>query len=102
MFKPETVNFIDLRLLDCQVEMILDALQLYAYNFHRVWPVNYDNKLEETRNSFIYYTYSQIQAKYNLCGFAGKDYNVLKECEILAKRKDYRNYLLKKDKYKIY
>ena len=102
MFRPETVNYIDLRLLDCQVELILDALQLYAYNFHRVWAVNYDNKLEEVRNSFIYYTYNQISATYNLCGFSARDYNVLRECKILAKRKDYKNYILNKEKHKKY
>ena len=90
MFKPENINYIDLRLLDCQVEMILDALQLYAYNFHRVWAVNYNDEFEQMRNSFIYYTYSEIAAKYNLCGYGSRDYNVSSECRKLN-RKIYNN-----------
>ena len=47
MFDYDTINFIDLHLLNAQVDLILTALQLYAFNFHNTWGVDIDSNRED-------------------------------------------------------
>lgn len=96
MLNTDSINYIELNLLESQVDLILDALQLYAFNFHRVWAVEKNSDLEDLRNSMIFYTYNQIQATYNRLNYSHKDYNILDNCRLVSRRKKYKKYYSKK------
>lgn len=97
MLNTDNINYIEISLLETQVDLVLDALQLYAFNFHRVWPVDRNSDLEELRNSMIFHTYEQIQAKYKDNRYTHNDYNVKDTCRLVSRRNRIKKYkLLKK------
>ena len=93
MLTTENINYVELNLLESQVDLILDALQLYAFNFHRVWAVDYDSNKEDLRNALIFHTYEQIQSKYNSSKYSfHKDYDLMYNCRLIKRRKRISNY----------
>lgn len=92
MLNTENINYIELNLLEGQVDLILDALQLYAFNFHRVWPVDYDSAKEDLRNALLFHTYEQIQCKYNSSRYTHREYNVINSCRAIHRRKRVQNF----------
>lgn len=92
MLNTENINYIELNLLEGQVDLILDALQLYAFNFHRVWAVDYDSDKEDLRNALIFHTYEQIQCKYNSCKYTHREYNITDNCRLIHRRKRMKKY----------
>lgn len=96
MLHTDNINYIELSLLESQIDLVLDALQLYAFNFHRVWAVDYDSDKEDLRNSLIFHTYEQIQSKYNSCRYTHKDYDIRDNCKRISKQKVIKKYYSKK------
>lgn len=89
MFDTDNISYIDLHLLNCQVDLILQALQLYAFNFHNVWSVDTDSDLEELRNALLFHTYEQIQDKYSSnC----HNYDILYNCRHSSRSKKITHY----------
>lgn len=84
MFNYDTVNYIELRLLEGQVDLVLEALQLYAFNLHKVWAIDKDSGVEDLRNALLYHTYEQILSKYNNTKIS---YDVLGSCRLERQRK---------------
>lgn len=78
----ENINFIDFRLLECQVDIVLRALELYTYNLHFTFcrEENY-----EILNSLIYYTYESIMSKYSNCQYR-VGYDIEKTCKLELNR----------------
>ena len=93
MFNTDNINYIDLHLLEGQVDLILESLQLYAFNLHRVWAVDKNSDLEDLRNALLFHTYEEIVSKYNNCKL---NYDVLGNCQLERKRK--RNLIYIKNK----
>lgn len=95
MFDDDTINFIDLHLLNGQVDLILSALQLYAFNLHNTWGVDTSSNKEDLRNALLFHTYEQILSKYN---YEKKiSYDVIGSCRLYSYRKRQRVYKLKKN-----
>ena len=86
MFDSDHIRYVDLHLLTGQVDLILEALELYAFNLHKVWAVSRDNELEELRNALLFHTYEGILDKYKNSSYQ-VGYNVTKECNLQIRRK---------------
>lgn len=90
MFNTDSINYIDLHLLEGQVDLLLEALQLYAFNFHKVWSIDSNSDLEDLRNALIFHTYEQILSKYNNSKI---NYDVLSACRLERQRKRKKIYI---------
>ena len=93
MIDTENISYVDLHLLNCQVDIILQALQLYSFNFHNVWCVNTDSILEDLRNALIFHTYEQISDIYSS---NVHNYDTLKQCRLTSRRKKISNFTKRK------
>lgn len=89
----DTINSISFTVLECQADLILRALELYAYNLHYICPRNdVDVEYVSLRNDLIYYTYQ------NILGNLGKNkydyqFGILDDCkEFTEKQKRYNFY----------
>lgn len=84
------INKITFSLLECQVEIILRSLELYAFNLHYTYSLENDDFL----NTMIYHTYEGILSSYSKNQYR-IGYNVPKECcnrsSQLKKRNFYKN-----------
>lgn len=89
MFNTDSINFIEFRLLEGQVDLVLEALQLYAFNFHKVWAIDKDSDREDLRNSLIFHTYNEILSKYNNTKI---NYDVISACRLENRRKRVTQY----------
>lgn len=98
MFNIDAINYIEFKLLEGQVDLILDALELYAFNLHKVWPVDKDSNLEDLRNCLLYHTYETILSKYSRNKIG---YDVSKECRLIVDRKKRKIFYLKRSKNKL-
>ena len=94
MFDTDTINFIDLHLLVGQVDLILSALQLYAFNLHNTWGIDIDSDREDLRNSLLFHTYSQIL---DLYATKNNRYDVLKSCQDFHRLQRQKIYKLRKN-----
>lgn len=95
MFNTDSINFVEFRLLEGQVDLILEALQLYAFNLHRVWAIDKDSDLEDLRNALLFHTYQEISSKYS--NFNSRvNYDVISSCRLERKRKRTKIYLSSK------
>lgn len=64
-FDIDTIRKNKLELLDCQIDIILKSLELYAYTFNFVCPQKKSETLEENlRKCLIRDTYHQITSEY--------------------------------------
>ena len=63
MFNHDDINFIDIRLLEGQIDLILRALELYAFNLHNTWGIEVDEDLQELRNATLFHTYHELLGK---------------------------------------
>lgn len=90
MFNTDNINFVEFKLLEGQVDLILEALQLYAFNLHRVWAIDKNSDLEDLRNSLLFHTYEEIMSKYSNSKI---NYDVISSCRLERKRKRNKIYL---------
>lgn len=95
IFNIDSINYIDLRLLEGQVDLILEALELYAFNFHKVYAIDKDSDLEDLRNCLLYHTYEQILNKKTNDSYR-IGYDVSKYCRLEHERKKRVIYYSKK------
>lgn len=93
MINTDSINYIDLHLLEGQVDLLLEALQLYAFNFHKVWAIDKDSDFEDLRNALIFHTYEEIISKYNNSKI---NYDVLSSCRLEKQRKNKKIYFSRK------
>ena len=84
MFDSENINYVELKLLQGQIDLILLALELYAFNFHKVWAIDKDSDLEDLRNSLLFHTYEEILIKSSKSRVT---YDVLYNCKLEKDRK---------------
>lgn len=70
-----------MRLLEGQVDIILEALELYAFNFHKVYAIDKDSDLEDLRNCLLYHTYEYILSKKGSNSYR-VGYDVSKNCRL--------------------
>lgn len=92
MFNTDSINYIEFKLLEGQVDLVLEALQLYAFNLHKVWVIDKDSDLEDLRNALLYHTYEEIAEKYynskmNYNINSRVNYDVLNSCRLERQRK---------------
>lgn len=90
LFNTDSINYIEFRLLEGQVDLILEALQLYAFNLHKVWAIDKDSNLEDLRNALLYHTYEEIASKYHNYKI---NFDVLGSCKLERQRKRKTTYL---------
>lgn len=86
LFETNNINYIDLHLLEGQVDIILRSLELYAFNFHNVYAIDVNSNKEDLRNALLFHTYNEILSnlvnnKYRI------GYDVTKECKLKYERK---------------
>lgn len=99
MFNTENINFLEIKLLEGQVDLILRALELYAFNLHNTWGLEVDNDLQELRNALLFHTYEGlISIKTNNTYKIA--YNVTENCREELLRKKRKIYLARKKKEK--
>lgn len=96
MFSTDSINYIEFRLLEGQCDLILRALELYAYNFHYIVPNN-DDKVD-LRNQLLYYTYHEILNNYTVNRF-NPGYEI-KNCKTRIESRKRNIYYTEKNKYK--
>lgn len=94
IFNTDVINDIHLQLLEGQLDLILDALELYAFNFHKVYAIDKDSDLEDLRNCLLYHTYEYLLSKKSSSYSVG--YNVSKNCRLEHQRKKRVIYYSKK------
>lgn len=99
IFNTDTINYISFSLLEGQVDIILRALELYAYVYHFISTKHDD--LEDLRNSLIFHTYNEILSHYTDCKFvtyAGEC--IINECYNQVNSNKKRRYHVIKNKLK--
>ena len=93
MFDTDNIIPIEIELLDGQIDIILRALELYAFNLHNAWGIEVDNHLNELRNALLFHTYesllSQKTKEYRVA------YDLSKEYKIEQNRKRKKAYFIK-------
>ncbi len=94
MFDTDNIIPKEVKLLDGQIDIILRALELYAFNLHHTWNVNVDDNKEELRNALLFHTYEGLlsakKGEYTIA------YDVVEEYRIEKERKRKRIYLARK------
>lgn len=90
MFNTDSINYVEFKLLEGQVDLILEALQLYAFNLHKVWAIDKDSDIEDLRNALLFHTYHEIESKYSNSKI---NYDVISSCRLERKRKRRHIYL---------
>lgn len=95
MFDTDNIIPKEIKLLDSQIDIILRALELYAFNLHNTWNVNIDDRKEELRNALLFHTYegllSQKNGEYKIAYDFAEEYRLEKE------RKRRKIYLARKN-----
>ena len=92
----DNLNYIDFHLLEGQVDIILKALELYAYNLHFTFSREEDYEL---LNSLIYYAYNSILERYSNNSYR-IGYDVSKNCRLEIEHKKKKLYYDTKKYYK--
>ena len=96
MYDTENLIPKEIKLIEGQIDIILKALELYAFNLHNTWGIEVDNDLNELRNSLIFHTYESLLAQKN------KEYKIsydsIKEYKLEQLRKKKRCYYINKEK----
>lgn len=94
MFDTDNIIPKQIELLDGQIDIILRALELYAFNLHNTWNVNTDDIKEDLRNALLFHTYEGLLAQKN--GEYKIAYDVIEEYRLEKERKRKRIYLARK------
>lgn len=94
MFDTDNIIPKEIKLLDGQIDIILRALELYAFNLHNTWNVKVDDNKEELRNALIFHTYEGLLSAKN--GEYKIAYDVIGEYELERERKRKRIYFSRK------
>lgn len=99
MFDTDNIIPKEIRLLDGQIDIILRALELYAFNLHNTWSVNVDDSKEELRNALLFHTYEGLLAeKTSLLALSKTNgeykiaYDVIEEYYIIRSRNKFAFY----------
>lgn len=89
------INKIDFSLLECQADIVLRALELYAYNLHYCF-----TRTEEYEhiNTMLYHTYESLLATYSNNRYR-IGYDVLENCELQSNRIKKYNYYKSRKKF---
>ncbi len=94
MFNTDNIIPKEIQLLDGQIDIILRALELYAFNLHNTWGIKTDDNLNELRNALVFHTYesllSQKGGEYKIA------YDIIEEYHIEKERKRKKLYLARK------
>ena len=99
MFDTDSINFIEIKLLEGQVDLILRALELYAFNLHNTWGIETDEDLQDLRNALLFHTYEGLMSK-KVSNNYKIAYDVTENCREELKRKKKKMYLAMKNKRK--
>lgn len=86
-----------IKLIDCQIEIVLKALELYAFNLHNTWGVEVNSEENERRNANLFYTYNSIleqKTDYKI------SYDFIREYKLEKEYKKKKVYYATKNKYK--
>lgn len=99
MLKTDNIKVIELRLLEEQIDLILRALELYAFNLHNTWGIEIDSELQELRNALVFHTYEGLMSVKTSNNYR-IGYNVTENCREELRRKKKKMYLSMKNKRK--
>lgn len=99
MFDTENINFIEIKLLEGQVDLILRALELYTFNLHHTWGIEIDKDLQELRNALLFHTYEGLMSMKTSNNYK-VGYDVTENCREELTRKKKKIYLAMKNKRK--
>lgn len=99
MFDTDNIIPKQIELLDGQIDIILRALELYAFNLHNTWGMEVNNDLNELRNALLFHTYEGLLSQKN--GEYKIAYDVIKEYELEQRRKLVKKRLYFKSKKNI-
>lgn len=91
----ENINKIEFSLLECQADIVLHALELYAYNLHFTFSRDEDY---EILNTMLFHTYEGILARYSSNSYK-IGYDVEHKCLQEAQAVKKRNYCQVKAMY---
>lgn len=94
MFDTDNIIPKEIKLLDGQIDILLKALELYAFNLHNTWGIEVDNNLNELRNSLVFHTYESLLAQKNR--EYKISYDVIKEYKLEQDRKRKKTYYMAK------
>lgn len=94
MFDTDNIMPKEILLLDGQIDIILRALELYAFNLHNTWNVKTDDIKEELRNALIFHTYEGLLAQRH--GNYRIAYDFAEEYRLEKERKRRKNYFARK------
>lgn len=97
MYFSDNLNKIEFTLYEPQVDMILHALELYAYNIHFI--VKKGTEDYSMYNILIFHTYQQIMAHYSSNRYIA-GYDPLKNCQLEIDRMKKKNYYQTRNYYK--
>lgn len=97
MYFSDMLHKVDFSLYEPQVDMVLHALELYAYNLHFV--CKDATEQYEIFNVLIFHTYQQIMAHYSSEKYKS-GYEPLKNCQLEIDRMKKKNYYEVKNYYK--
>ena len=78
MILSNNINKIEFSLLECQVDIVLRALELYAYNVHYCFSPSEEY---EHLNTMLFYTYEGILSNYSRNSYK-IGYNVSETCAL--------------------
>lgn len=92
----ENINKIEFSLLECQADIVLHALELYAYNLHFTFNQNEDY---EILNTMIFHTYEGILSRYTSNSYK-IGYDVLYKCSQESQSIKKRNYYQRRAMYR--
>ena len=99
MFETDKINIIELKLLEGQIDLILRALELYAFNLHNTWGIEIDSDLQELRNALIFHTYEGLLSVKTSNNYK-IGYDAAENCREELMRKKKKVYLAMKNKNK--
>ena len=99
MLKTDNIKVIELRLLEEQIDLILRALELYAFNLHNTWGIEIDSDLQELRNALIFHTYQGLMSVKTSNSYR-IGYDITENYKEELRRKKKKMYLAMKNKRK--
>lgn len=94
MFDTDNIIPKEIKLIDGQIDIILKALELYAFNLHNTWGIEVDTDLQNLRNALVFHTYESLLAQKNK-GYK-ISYDIIKEYRLEQDRKRKKSYYIAK------
>lgn len=94
LYFSDNIHKINFSLYEPEIDMILHALELYAYNMHFVVKKGTDDY--ELYNILIFHTYNEIMSHYSSNKYVS-GYNPLHNCELEINRMKKKNFYERKN-----